>query len=98
MTTDIIRLEVLAGVDEPARRKRTNSLLAGCEDVAQIPRGDVDDAVMLYQACRERGETVRAPNDCLIAVIAIRAEVPVLHADRDFDVIARYSRLRVVSV
>jgi hypothetical protein len=95
MTTDIIRLEILAGADDERLRKRMNSLLAGCEDVRQIPRSDVDDAVDLFQRCRLRGETVRAPNDCLIAAIAIRVGVPVLHADRDFDVLARFSRLRV---
>lgn len=97
MTTDIIRLEILAGADDERLRKRMNSLLTGCEDLAQIPRADVDDAVGLFQACRSRGETVRAPNDCLIAAIAIRVGVPVLHADRDFDVLARYTRLRVAA-
>lgn len=96
MTTDIVRLEILAGANEERPRKRMNSFLAGCEDVAQVPRADVDDAVVLFQACRARGESVRAPNDCLIAAIAIRCGVPVLHADRDFTVLARHSRLRVV--
>jgi predicted nucleic acid-binding protein len=31
-----------------------------------------------------------------MAAIAIRNDVPVLHNDRDFDVIRRYSDLRVV--
>jgi predicted nucleic acid-binding protein len=98
MTTDIIRLEILAGADRDDVRKRMNSMLAGCEDLRQAPRIDVDDAVSLFQLCRRRGETVRAPNDCLIAAIAIRENVPVLHADRDFDVLARHTRLRVVKV
>jgi predicted nucleic acid-binding protein len=96
MTTDVIRLEILAGAHDDSLRKRMNSLLAGCEDVQQIPRADVDDAVTLFQLCQARGETVRAPSDCLIAAIAIRVDVPVLHADRDFDVLARHGRLRVV--
>lgn len=96
MTTDIVRLEILAGANEEAVRRRLNSLLAGCEDVPQIPRADVDHAVALFQACRARGDSVRAPNDCLIAAIAIRIGVPVLHADRDFDVLARHTGLNVV--
>src|ERR1700753_3582396 len=96
MTTDIIRLEILAGANDEAVRRRMNSLLAGCEDLAQVPRGDVDDAVALFQVCQARGESVRAPNDCLIAAIAVRAGVPVLHADRDFDVLARHTRLKGV--
>ena len=97
MTSDVIRLELLAGTGEQRLRKRMNSMLAGCDDVRQLPRGDVDDAVALFQACRAMGETVRSPNNCLIAAIAIRVKAPVLHADKDFDVIARHSRLVVVS-
>jgi len=33
--------------------------------------------------------------DCLIAAIAIRHDVPVLHADNDFDAIARHTPLKV---
>ena len=94
MTTDVIRLEILAGSDRDPARRRMNSLLAGCEDVAQLPRADVDDAVQLFQACRKRGETLRSPNDCLIAAIAIRVGVPVLRADQDFDVLERHTPLR----
>jgi len=37
---------------------------------------------------------VRALTDCLIAVVALRESLPVLHADRDFDVLARHTSLR----
>lgn len=97
MTTDIIRLEILSGADDQRVRKQMNSLLAGCEDIPQIRRADVDSAVDLFQKCRAQGDTVRAPNDCLIAAIAIRVGVPVLHADRDFDVLANHTRLQVVT-
>jgi predicted nucleic acid-binding protein len=32
--------------------------------------------------------------DCLIASIAIRTDLPVLHLDTDFDVLVRHTRLR----
>lgn len=97
MTTDVIRLEILAGAEREPVRQRMNRALAACEDVAQRPRVDVDNAVNLYQTCRRAGETVRSPVDCLIAAIAIRAGVPVLHGDGDFDVLRRYTTLRTVS-
>ncbi len=37
------------------------------------------------------GETVGALTDCLIAAVAIRSGSSVLHADRDFDVLARHT-------
>lgn len=97
MTTDVIRLEILAGADQEAVRRRMNRALASCDDVAQSPRADVDDAVALYQQCRRGGETIRSPIDCLIAAIAIRLGVPVLHGDVDFEAIARHTRLRTVT-
>lgn len=40
-------------------------------------------------------ETVRKLVDCLIAAHAIRANLPILHADVDFDVLARNTGLLV---
>ncbi len=55
-------------------------------------------AAMLYARCRWAGITIRSPNDCLIAACAIEADEPLLHADRDFENIARIApRLRFVS-
>ena len=45
--------------------------------------------------CRREGETVRKLMDCLIAAIAIRAGVPILHNDADFDALARHTELRI---
>jgi predicted nucleic acid-binding protein len=56
---------------------------------------DYEQAAALYRTCRRAGGTVRRMVDCLIAAVAIRAHVPVLHADADFDVLARHTSLRV---
>jgi predicted nucleic acid-binding protein len=42
----------------------------------------------LYAQCRWAGITPRSANDCLIATHAIFASVPLLHHDRDFNLIA----------
>jgi predicted nucleic acid-binding protein len=59
---------------------------------------DYDAAAALYRRCRRQGETVRKLIDCLIAAVAIRATIPVLHNDRDFDVLARHTELQVAPV
>lgn len=46
-------------------------------------------AARLYSDCRRAGLTVRSSNDCLIAQIALDHDVPLLHDDHDFEVIAR---------
>ncbi len=69
-------------------------VLARTTVIATVP-GDYDEAAALYRRCRKQGETVRRLIDCLIGALAIRADLPVLHRDDDFDVLARHAALRV---
>ena len=56
---------------------------------------DYEEAAVLYRTCRRRGETVRKLIDCLIAATAMRAAIPILHADNDFEVLARHTPLSI---
>lgn len=87
-------MEVLAGARDGDHRDRLRRLLARCEHVPIAGLDDFEAAADLYRACRAAGETVRALTDCLIAVVALRESLAVLHADRDYDVLARHSALR----
>jgi hypothetical protein len=95
-TTDVVLMELLAGAADDRHRDRLRSLLGRCEFVPTDGPGDYEDAADLYRACRAAGDTVRALTDCLIASVAIRTRIGVLHADRDFDVIARHTPLQLV--
>ena len=55
-------------------------------------------AADIYRSLRKRGVTVRKPVDCMIASVAIEHEVPLLHNDRDFELIARHSTLEMCDV
>ncbi len=89
-----IRMEVLAGARDERHLTSLRGLLAR---VSLLPTEPVDyeEAAALYRACRRRGETVRKLIDCLIAATAVRTSTPVLHADNDFDVLARHSDLHI---
>ena len=97
MIVDPVRYEVLAGLSAGTSPSRILAMFGKCEDVMQLHRIDVEEAARIYRGCRGFGETVRSPTDCLIAAIAIRNDVPVLHRDRDYDLIARHFPLRVES-
>ena len=94
---DAVRMEVLAGARDESHLLSLRRLLAR-EVVIPTRATDYDDAAALYRRCRQQGETVRKLIDCLIASVAIRAGVPVLHTDTDFDVLARHSDLRIYGV
>jgi predicted nucleic acid-binding protein len=93
-TCEPIRMELLAGARDESHLDALRRLLARASLVRTEPV-DYEEAAALYRACRRRGETVRKLVDCLIAATAIRADVALLHADADFDVLARHTPLRV---
>ncbi len=54
-------------------------------------------AADLYRSLRKKGVTIRKPIDCMIAAVAIEHDLPLLHNDRDFDQIAKGSKLEIFS-
>ena len=95
-TTDVVLLEVLAGSTDEDRAARLRRFLAGAERLRQESPVDAEHAAALHRACRRAGETPRSLNDCLVAAVALRHGVPVLHRDHDFTVLAAHTELRVV--
>jgi len=92
---DPVRMEVLAGARNDSHLRELRGLLARTSLIS-TRAVDYEDAAALYRTCRRGGETVHKLIDCLIAAVAIRAGIAVLHADADFDVLARHTRLRAV--
>ncbi len=97
-TTEVIVMEVLAGARDDAHLRALRRLLARCEFLALQGLADYEEAAAIYRHCRRQGETITRLTDCLIATLAIRAAVPLLHADKAFDVIARHTALRAAPI
>jgi predicted nucleic acid-binding protein len=96
--TEPVVMEVLVGVRSAREEEAVRGQLVG---FALLSVGSIDayeQAAEIYRVCRAAGDTVRRVLDCLIAVPAIRAGVPILHVDRDFDVIARHTPLEVAAL
>ncbi len=91
-TCQPVRMELLAGARDGDHLQDLRGLLARTTTLETLPT-DYEDAATLYRACRRRGETVRKLIDCLIAAHAIRARLPLLQSDADFDVLARHTEL-----
>lgn len=89
-----VRLEVLAGARSESHLNDLRRLLARAT-LLPTETTAYEEGAALYRACRRSGETVRRLMDCLIAAIAIGAGTPILHADSDFDALARHTPLRV---
>ncbi len=95
--TDIVQLELLAGARNPRHLVELRQMVAAVVHLPIAAALDADAAADLYRTCRRNGETPRQLNDCLIAAVALRHDVPVLHADRDFEVMARHTPLQTLT-
>ena len=91
-------MEVLAGARDPRHLQALRRLMLGCLLVPVEGLLDYEAASAIYRRCRAGGETVRALTDCLIAGVAIRADLALIHADRDFETIARHTGLKTAAV
>jgi hypothetical protein len=90
-----IIMELLAGTRSRREHDRMRSRLLGFPLLRLHGLPDFERAAEIYRICRAKGGTVRKLIDCLIAVLAIRERATLLHNDRDFDTIARYTALRL---
>ena len=93
--TEPVVMEIIAGAGSAREEDAIRGQLVGFALLSVGGIEGYEQAADIYRACRRGGETVRRLFDCLVSVPAIRADVPVLHANRDFDVIARHTPLEV---
>lgn len=93
-TTEPVIMELLAGADTPTRADALERLTNGLPVLGVDPRLDFRQASAIYLAVRRQGRTVRSLVDCLIAAVALRHDVALLHKDADYDAIASCLPLR----
>lgn len=98
LVPEVVRMELLIGGTSEEWAARRRRLLDAFDAEPIMPLVDSEAAAAIHRACRRGGETVRNLIDCQVAATAIRTGLPVLHRDRDFEVIARHTRLRVVAL
>jgi predicted nucleic acid-binding protein len=96
--TEVVVMELLAGARRRDQRAAVEEMLMSIPVLPLEGLGDYEYAADLFDDCRAGGEAVRSLLDCLVAVPAIAAGAAVLHAGRDFEVLARHTPLEVVSL
>jgi predicted nucleic acid-binding protein len=96
-TCPVILQEILQGIVTEKEFEKTNIYFNTLTRFAGNPYELAHDSAKLYRELRTIGITVRKPNDCLIAVYAIKNNVRLLNDDRDFKLIAQHSPLKIMS-
>ena len=95
LLTPTILQEVLQGTKNAQQFVKFRSLLLGFNCLLLNPIESAINAAQLYSSLRQKGVTIRKPNDCLIATYALQFDMEICHNDSDFDLIAQNSNLKI---
>jgi predicted nucleic acid-binding protein len=98
VTTEPVIMELLAGSASVGELYETRARMLAFPMVRVGGLATYEHAAAIWRTCRTAGEQLRNRMDCLIAAVAIREDASLLHQDRDFDVIARHTPLRIEPV
>ena len=90
-----VAMELLACTSQPSTIRSIEALLGNLVDLPVDVNTDFRAAAAIQQALRREGNAARSMIDCLIAAIALRHDVEVVHKDADFDRIAGVTKLKV---
>ncbi len=93
---DLVAMEVLRGVRDDLRMRRLAKDFEKLPNVLLVEQGTALRAAHHYRYLRSLGITVRSTVDCLIGTYCIDHQLPLLHADRDFDAFRDHLGLIVV--
>jgi predicted nucleic acid-binding protein len=93
-TCDIIKMEILQGI---VGEKEFLSVQRALDPFICLPVSSAQYmlAADIYRLGRKAGYTIRKSIDCIIAAVAIENTLQLVHNDRDFDAIARFTRLGI---
>ena len=93
--TDIIYCEVLQGILMESKFRRVRDILRAYPILQVHGLRTFEHAADIYRTCRRRGLTIRKTADCLIAATCLEAGAELYHNDRDFEAIARGTKLKL---
>ena len=91
----IVLQEVLQGIQEDKFYDLVRKIIFGFKFLDFDSYQNAIKAADLYRYLRKKGITIRKVNDCLIASICIQNNFILLHNDKDFDNIAKFTSLKI---
>jgi predicted nucleic acid-binding protein len=96
--TGIILTEILQGIKEDKKYRLVTNYLSEFPIYEPSGINTYIEAARIFKECRNNGKTIRSTIDCIIAAICLENDLPVLHKDRDYDVIRECVGLKVLKV
>lgn len=85
LVPDLVLVEVLRGIGPEKKAKEIEFEFNNYQIVEVVGKAYALKAALYFRTLRSKGITVRGTVDLMIATWCIENEVPLLHADRDFE-------------
>lgn len=95
-TPAAVVMELLAGCRTEPEARQLLQLMSRFEILIPDSLGHFQHGALLYRTCRRAGCTIRSMVDCMVAAAAVDADRPLLARNRDFEMIARHTKLELV--
>jgi len=86
--------EILQGISKDDDYRILKEKLLSLNILILDPIETAIGAAEIFRGLRKKGVTIRRSNDLVIAYYGIYYNIPLLHKDRDFDKIAKNTKLR----
>jgi len=93
---DLIYCEIMQGLYAATERKQVAELLLSLPRFEILGFEIADKAAANYRLLRSRGVTVRKTIDVMIGTFCAEHELPLVHHDRDFDLMAAHIGLEIL--
>lgn len=94
---DLNLTEILQGIRDEETFRQVKEYLIQFPVVRTISLETYIHAANIYRLCRRRGKTITKTIDAIIAAIAIENNLVLFHRDKDFDLIASCTELKIFS-
>ncbi len=95
---DIILAEVLQGFQNDKEFNTAKKLLLNFPVMNMIAQDIAIQSAINYRFLRRKGITVRKTIDIIIGTFCISNGLSLLHDDRDFDLLERHLKLKVIRI
>jgi len=92
----LILQEVLQGIRNDEDYLKVKNSMLNLEVLMIEQMKSATGAADLYRALRKKGITIKRTNDCTIAYYAMYFEIHLVHKDKDFDLIADNTSLKIM--
>jgi predicted nucleic acid-binding protein len=93
---DLILTEVLQGFQDDKDFKIARRLLLSLPFMPMLGQELALESALNYRSLRKKGVSIRKTIDIMIGTFCLHYDLPLLYADRDFDPMVKFLKLKAV--